>query len=634
MTGASRNPHGLGRKLIVSLALAMLTASLVFLFVFIGAYQARLVKERGDASAQVNRLLQASLENAMLKRDLAGLRDIVSRLGAQERIDAVMILNPSGVVRFASRPEMLGRRFDVAENPLCPGCQLPPVTARTAFLTPEKGREVLRSVNPVRNKKPCTQCHGEIAYNPVNGVLVIDYNAAGIKGEALGGALLMGGSGLAVVVLTLAVVWFTLHRWVLRPVLQLTVASERLAAGDLMARAPVNGHDELSRLGETFNHMADRLEKSLHDLERREVFLQALIDAIPDGVRVIAPDYRVVLVNRAYCDQLGADSAQVLQQPCHVSSHRRNEPCPPTFVTCPLNELNGETRSLVFRERHVAADGRAVFVEVSAAPLEATSDGETFIVEVIRDLSQEMRVSQEQKLSEIGLLATGIAHEIRNPLASIRLSFRALQRKAMLEDNRDTRFYMDIVNTEIDKCIDVTDRLLKLSMPAGRPTLISLSEIVTDVMTLLEFEAVEGGFETSLDIGDDLRVVAADADMRMLVFNLVQNAFHAMRKGDRLTVEAYRKGKTVQLAITDTGAGIRPSDMSRIFDPFWSRRADGVRGTGLGLSICRAIVGRCKGKIDVESEFGSGSRFVVTLPLADREQVKEDERQTHPSGRG
>ncbi|MCC2113844.1 MAG: hypothetical protein KDJ16_17540, partial [Hyphomicrobiales bacterium] len=190
--------HGLGRRLVLSLAVGMLIGSLVFLLVFIGAYQARLVKERGEASAQVNRLLQASLENAMLKRDLPGLRDIVRRLGEQERIVSVMILNPVGEVRFASRPRMLGQVFG-AGHTLCPGCELPPKEAQTAFLTPENGIEVLRSVNPVRNREPCQQCHGEIAVNPVNGILVVDYAAAGIKSEAFGGALLLGGSGLAVV---------------------------------------------------------------------------------------------------------------------------------------------------------------------------------------------------------------------------------------------------------------------------------------------------------------------------------------------------------------------------------------------------------------------------------------------------
>jgi signal transduction histidine kinase len=117
--------------------------------------------------------------------------------------------------------------------------------------------------------------------------------------------------------------------------------------------------------------------------------------------------------------------------------------------------------------------------------------------------------------------------------------------------------------------------------------------------------------------GAPLRVLAADSDLRMMTLNLAQNACHAMPGGGRLTVHCRREGNGIVIRFEDTGIGIAPADQSRIFEPFFSRRADGVRGTGLGLPITKAIVEGHGGSIEVESERGRGSRFTVRFADAD-----------------
>ena len=111
--------------------------------------------------------------------------------------------------------------------------------------------------------------------------------------------------------------------------------------------------------------------------------------------------------------------------------------------------------------------------------------------------------------------------------------------------------------------------------------------------------------------------MGAASELRMIVFNLVQNAFHAMPNGGRLQVVCRADGEWAQMIFQDTGVGVRPDDIQHIFEPFFSRRADGVKGTGLGLSICRSIVDRYGGRISVDKPTGSGARFVVELANAD-----------------
>lgn len=603
----------LGRKLSLSLGGILVVSSLVFLVAFVALYQARLVDERAQASEQVNLLLQASLENAMLKRDLDGLRDVVGRLGTQEGIRSVMILNPAAEVRFSSEAAQLGQRFESASDPACARCHASSKDERanTAFLNDERGFPVLRSVNVVRNREPCTECHGPIEGNPVNGVLIVDYDAAGIKRQALLGALALSGSGGIVLLCVILGVGVLLNRFVLRPVSALADASDKLSQGQLGARVAWRSDDELGRLASGFNAMADRVQTSIDALAHRERFLQSLMDSVPDGIRVIDQDYRIVRANRAYCEQLGRDMAEVVDRPCYDSSHGRSEPCAPTLVTCPLVALRDGPSSIKCRHRHIRANGDEVFVEVTAARMEAD---EPLVVEAIRDLDQQMRHSQAQRLSEIGQLATGVAHEVRNPLASILLGLDAIQKQLGEDGAGSIHDYIDLVNREIAKCIDVTERLLRLSAPPGEQAdLVPLNDVVRDVITLLSFEAEQSDVSVRIALEDDLRVLASNSEMRMVLLNLVQNAFHAMNDGGSLIIEGRSKNGVIRLSLSDTGVGIHPDDIAMIFQPFWSRRADGVEGTGLGLAISHAILQRWGGDIEVTSEVGRGTTFTIRM---------------------
>lgn len=605
----------LGRRFLAALLISLGLSSCTMLVCFVAAYRARLVDEHVRASAQINELLQSTLENAMLKRDLEGLRAIVLALGHQAEIAAVTILEPHGEIRFASEPERVGRRA----TGLLPASG----TARTAstrFVRDEAGREVLRSINPVENRPTCVGCHGPIAENPVNGVLVVDYLAGGIRREALEGALALGAAGGVVMLIAFGALGGVLYRSVLRPVAELDALSARYAAGDLSPRFDGKGEDELTLLGLRYNQMAETLGHSIAALRADETFLQSLLDALPDAVRVIGPDFTVLKVNRAYCEQLGIAPAAAVGTPCHRASHAREEPCSPTLVTCPLVELAKDGGVLKCQHRHLHADGHELFVEVSAAAVELTLDGtpRSCVVESIRDSADQARLSHEQRLSEIGQLATGIAHEIHNPLASIHLALGAIRDElGKVAEHGGIAPYFAIVEREIQRCLDITARLLRLSEPSdANLTLVDVAQVTNDVLTLLRYEAHGSGVTLDTAFGPDLRLVATESDIGILVLNLAQNALHAMPGGGRLTVHAARVGEQLTLTVADTGVGIAPADLARIFWPFFSARADGTEGTGLGLAICRATVARLGGRIEVESMVGQGSRFTVTLPAA------------------
>lgn len=615
MTAVAFSP--LKRRILTRLLLAAALLSALLLAVFLTVYRDQLIGERSRASLGFNLLLQAALENAMLKRDVPGLADIVARLGGQPGIDSVMILNPAGDVRFASTPSRLGLRLPS----LVPAADARP---SAEFALTDDGREVLRSINPVRNKPPCAPCHGEAAGHPVNGILVVDYDASGIRAHAWRSAAAFAAAGVAVLALIMIVLWRSLNRQVLAPVARLGEASAAIEAGRLDRRVQLDGNDELSELGERFNRMAERLEAQMALVRARQAYLQQVLDGLPDGVRVIrVRDKAVVLANRAFCQQVGRPVESIVDAPCHHGSHGRDEPCAPTMVVCPLHELKTVGEALKASHHHQRADGARFPVEVNAVLVEIEQDGrpERYVVESVRDLGQAARISHEQRLSELGLLAAGIAHEIHNPLASVRLGVQGLTREVREQRIAPEQIvdYMGLIDQEIDNCIAVTRRLLLLARPPTHSLqLVVLDEALTDTLRLLEFDATSRSITQRVDLPESQsRVLADEAEIRMIFLNLIQNAHHAMPTGGTLTARLARRDGRAVIEIVDTGIGMSAEHVARIFDPFFSRRADGVAGTGLGLTIVRSLVERMGGDIEVESTQGAGSRFRIVLPLAE-----------------
>lgn len=617
--------RSLNRKFIVAAAAGLLTVSLVFLLAFVTLYHGQLREERTVRASEVNRLLQAVLVNAMLKRDLPGLREIIDGLGQEPSIRQAMILNPTGEVRFASDHRLIGTQLAQSSGTDCPACLPKSALSQETqlILTDSLGRDVLRAIHPVHNQPRCVQCHGPTELNPINGILVIDHEAETLRARTLHSTGLLMGSGAVVVLLSVAGGWWFINRFVLKPVARLASGANALASGQLDSRIATTSADELGQLGATFNHMADTLAHNLAATQEQKAFLQNLIDAIPDGIRVIGPDYRIVLANQSYSQHLGQTARQIIGTPCYRSSHQRDNPCPPHLITCPLAEIAKTGQPVKTLQSFSRDDGSPVHVEVYGASMPARSNGQDtlYIVESIRDLAKQLQYSHQQKHATLSQLAAGVAHEIRNPLASIRIALDTLfkLRDNAVRDDEQLYEYLHLADRQIDRCIDITERLLRLSLPPGHsPDLVSINSALQDTVSLMTLEAIQRQVTINLALSaHDARTVAADSEIRIVIVNMVQNAFHAMPHGGQLQISSQVDGQHVTMTFEDNGTGIRPEDLPYIFDPFFSHRADGNRGTGLGLPICRAIVERWGGSIAIATQLDQGSQFTVQLPNAD-----------------
>lgn len=606
----------LNHKFAAATIAGFIISALVFFALFLTFYQSKLENERSQAVREVNLLLQTSLENAMLKRDLDGLKLIIKRLGDQPNIRGVMIANPPGQVRFSSDSGLLDLILDkqFIQDP----------SPQTLFMQNEQGVDVLRSINPVHNKPQCLECHGPVNKNPVNGILVVDYDATNIRKNALYTTLLLMGAGALIVIINLLGGWWFIRRFILKPVESLGAASHSLAHGDLDVRVDLTGQDELSELGGSFNLMAGNLQSSMRELEESKAFLQAMVDAVPDGLRIIDKEYNTLLVNQTFIEQTACTDRNLVGEKCYKTTHGLDEPCPAELMTCPLQEIQKQAKPHKLIHHHNRYDGSVLDVEIYAAPMSITKDGneETLLVESIRDLTQQVSFTHEQNLTELGKLAAGVAHEIYNPLSTMKLAISALaDMYKKQQESSEFSNYISIVENNMDTCIQVTNRLLRLSAsPTELPTLVDIHLAVQDVLSLVKWDAEKASIQITESFPpQQLRVYADQGEMGMVVLNLVQNAFHAMPSGGELKIIAFEEGSDIVMRFEDDGVGIPQQNLPNIFMPFFSRRADIKHGTGLGLPISRAIMQGINGTLSVESEEGKGSCFIIRMPKASKE---------------
>jgi PAS domain S-box-containing protein len=241
-----------------------------------------------------------------------------------------------------------------------------------------------------------------------------------------------------------------------------------------------------------------------------------------------------------------------------------------------------------------------------------------FVV-VGRDLTEqrkfELQILESQKLAALGVMARGIAHEIRTPLT---ISASAAQ--FLTEDDLTPEFRRECaekVHGGIRKASTIIENLLRFAHPSAdkSKTPLDLLRVVKDALTLVDNQAKVQNVEirTHFPPGPCL-VLGLSNPLEQVFINLLLNAMNAMPNGGTVDIIAEQTGSEARVSVADSGEGILPEDMNKIFDPFFTRAPLG-RGTGLGLSICHSIVDQHGGSIGVESESGKGSMFTVKLPL-------------------
>ncbi len=427
---------------------------------------------------------------------------------------------------------------------------------------------------------------------------------------------------LSALMVTAAGGYFVSRRFI-GPIDQLAKETEAITRGDFKRRVEIPGDDEIAALGRRFNDMTarldtmysslatrrDELEREVRartvELERERHFLARLFERLSDGVVQVAPDGRILLCNPQARALLAVNESMESNESILAWG-----PWPQL-----IRDIGGE--------REIRAD---VSHDSSTVSVSVSHHEDGYIL-VARDVTLERRIEadrrdldrqmfQMEKVITLGELAMGLAHEVGNPLAGMKAVAQAMQYEEDLPVQVGEALRR--LEREIDRLADFLKGFHGFAAPralAIQPC--AFSEVVDDVFFWTHKEARSQGVELSVDIGPDLPLLRADpAALKQVLLNLVLNALHATQAGGQVRVAAVGAGDRVVIQVEDDGCGIAQDVLGRVFDSFFTTRAE---GSGLGLAVVRKIVQQHGGDIEVSSELGVGTCFALSWPCVREE---------------
>jgi two-component system sensor histidine kinase PilS (NtrC family) len=373
-------------------------------------------------------------------------------------------------------------------------------------------------------------------------------------------------------------------------VLMVGVGALAFAAGDQLQR----GAETLA----TTRRAAAELLNLHRDIVRS--LGSGLITSTPDGTVLSANEAAAEILGRPAEDLVGQASERALPGLAALLADRT--PLRRAELTVPAPAANGRP-------------ARELVLGVTVSPLRDSRDQQIGRIINFQDLSDLRRLEQDarraERLASLGQLAAGIAHEIRNPLASISGSLELLRNSPQASD--DDRTLTAIVHREIARLDGLIGELLAYANPRPRQVVdFDLAVVIDEVAQMARGDQANAAVELAVDIARPLAMHADPSQLRQVIWNLVRNACEAAAtRGGHVRVEATADARETTVSVTDDGAGIAPEHVARMFEPFFTTRA---KGTGLGLATCHAIVAEHGGRIDVETEVGKGTKMTVTLP--------------------
>lgn len=343
-------------------------------------------------------------------------------------------------------------------------------------------------------------------------------------------------------------------------------------------------------------------------LDEMREYTRNVLESMPNGLLTVDRSLCVATFNPTALEILGRTREEIEGKPIDGLLPLENE----------VRQVLSDSESILEKEVRISHEARnKTFLFLSVSPLKEPDSkvarGAVIIlrdVTMIRDLEQ--KVIMNEKFAALGRLSAGVAHEIRNPLNSIKGFIQYFQKKLDL-DEEDYK-YTDLMLSEVDRLNRVISKLLAYSKPREpRMSVRSLDEIVDHCILVLEREFSDASIRVERKCyQDQASMVLMDADQMTQVFlNILLNAIEATPRGGTISVVSEAgNDRKVNLVVKDTGEGIPREHLDKIFDPFFSTKK---KGTGLGLAIVKSIIEAHGGEIDVESEVGKGTKFIVSL---------------------
>jgi PAS domain S-box-containing protein len=351
-----------------------------------------------------------------------------------------------------------------------------------------------------------------------------------------------------------------------------------------------------------------KLEKKISESKMN---LEAIFDGMRDQLSIQTPDYQILRVNQAVVENHHTTYKEVIGRKCYEAYYRKSVPC----ERCPV-AITIETKQPASSIMKIS-EGDTTF-RVFSYPILDEKQGLVSIIEYVHDITEEQRLQeqliQSEKLAGIGILASGVSHEINNPLSGIiGMAEIALEEE---DASKNKSYLMDILKCA-QRISEIVKGLRSYSRAAKKEelSLVDLNEVLEDALKMVQLGSKTIPVEVIKKFQPIEKIGANRGEMQQVFTNLITNAFQAMNGREGMLVLSTQSLKDlVEVKVSDNGIGIPPKYLNKIFDAFFTTKNPG-EGTGLGLNIVYRIVTKYEGTIDVESKEGIGTTFTIKFPI-------------------
>ncbi|MDK2857257.1 MAG: two-component system, NtrC family, sensor histidine kinase AtoS, partial [Verrucomicrobiota bacterium] len=367
-------------------------------------------------------------------------------------------------------------------------------------------------------------------------------------------------------------------------------------------------------------------------IQNGKIYNEILLDSLTSGIVAVDEDRKIIIFNQRAQKLTGLPESAVVNKPMTV--------LPPVLIEGLETVLNSGA-GFRDKDRTIRRGEQELPIRVSGSMFRGYTGNLLGALLIFNDMTiikkMEEQIRRTDRLSSLGTLSAGMAHEIKNPLVTIKTFTQLLPHQYNNAEFRQTFF--DLVGQEVTRIDTIVNRLLNFARPAPASLQpVSLHKVVDNSLRLIERQLVQNGIVLKRHLDAKYDMVEADAEQLNQTFiNFFLNAIYAMTDGGTLTVRTSLanpltgtpqaggrdgvRGKYIQLDIQDVGCGIAQDRLNKIFDPFFTTREGGV---GLGLSVSHGIIQEHSGVVDVESKEGRGTVFHVLLPLIRSRQQQEN----------
>ncbi|MDD4955158.1 MAG: ATP-binding protein [Candidatus Omnitrophica bacterium] len=410
---------------------------------------------------------------------------------------------------------------------------------------------------------------------------------------------------------------FILTRLITNNLSKLHKGTQEIAAGNFGTRINITSRDEIGQLADSFNLMAEELRKKTVSKD----YLDNIIQSMAESLIVLNPDLTINSVNKATCSLLGYKEEELIGKPVE------NILSPEGAISeeIDLKNLIKDAKMISYEINYRGKDGNNVPVLFKATIMKDKNDNTLCIICTAADITKRKQI--EEKLKEAMEMKSNftsiVSHELRTPLAAIRTGINIILDELAGNITNEQRDFLSITRNNVDRLVRLINGILDFQrLDSGKMQLnfikTDVNEVVKEIYLTMRSLTDRKGLKFTLQLEDNLPQINLDEDsITQLLTNLINNAIKFTEEGE-IKIATQKADGCVCVKVSDTGIGISQENIQKLFAAF-TRLREGkyktIEGTGLGLAICKEIAQKHGGRIWVESEYGKGSTFCVTLPL-------------------